>query len=888
MSRLVMQAKPFSWKLTAVWTAAICLISFASASPAFSQEPLKSELAVGASSRARAVILDNGLTVLLDKSKKDPVVAFALFVKTGSATEGKFSGTGISHFVEHMLFKGTARRATGEIERVIKEAGGSMNGFTTHDYTGYTIQVPSESFDAALDILSDVVSNSSFNPEEVEKERDVILKEIKLNRDDPDMYIYDLLWQNAYLQHTYKHPVIGYDTLVKGLTRDDLFSYYKLNYVPNNMILAVAGDIDEAQALRKIKSAFEGLSRRPYAEVSPPYEPEQVSKRELEYILDVNLGRLAFAFHSTSISEKDMYALDVLAILLGGQESSRLVTELFDNKKLVYAIGAANYTPKYRGLFVIPATLDADKVDAAEQAIWDEINKVKGGWFNVRELIKAKRKALGDYLSERERVERKAFYTGLNAVLTGDPNFSNRYLEGINSVTKDDVVNAAKRCLIEDGLTEVVILPKAYAAKEKKAPLLEKVEEVKKYLLNNRIRVLVREDHTLPVVSIRTYFLGGLAYEDETTSGLSNLVASMLLNGTKTRTKAEIKSELDYRGVSAGAMSGNNTIAVAIDGLSSELDFQLGLLADILNNPTFPASELDKERDVVLADLRSEDEDIFRSGFNLLKAALFKEHPFRFNPLGNKEAISKYTRNDIVRFYRRCLAPKEMVISISGDVNPNYVVNALNASLGNLAAVSPQERGALAEPQISEIRQAAKELDKEQSLIMIGFRSIGIDDADRYIFDVLSAVVSGDDGRLYKRIRNELGLSYTQGAYNVYGLKLGYYVFYVATSPDKLDPAKDELLRIIEELRSVPIPDDEIKRAKKDIVGNYKIHMQSNGAYASAVALDELYGLGYNHYKSYAKNIESVKKEDLARVVNRYFSKTGYALVTVVPKGKSK
>jgi zinc protease len=273
-------------------------------------------------------IFDNGLTVLVSEMPSSPVVSVYALVKAGSATEGKFLGAGISHFLEHMLFKGTHGRNVGELASRIQSVGGTINAATSYDYTIYTITVPYESFDVALDILSDMLMNATMNPEEVERERKVIFGEMRLRRDDPDRILSELVFQNVYIRHPYRHPIIGYESLLAEVTPEDLVEYYRTFYTPNNIIFSVAGNIDDQTVLPKIQEAFQGFKRTRAITRNLPEEPTQISGRRYEEEYPTDLTRLSMSFSGVSLLHPDLYALDALAEILGSGRSSRLYVDV--------------------------------------------------------------------------------------------------------------------------------------------------------------------------------------------------------------------------------------------------------------------------------------------------------------------------------------------------------------------------------------------------------------------------------------------------------------------------------------------------------------------------------------------------------------------------------
>ncbi len=310
------------------------------------------------------VVLDNGMTVILQENHRSPVVTIQAWVGAGSVTEGEFSGSGISHFVEHMLFKGTERRTVGQIGQEVKEAGGTTNAYTGNDKTVYHITFHGEHFDKALDIMADVLMNSTFEPEEVEKERAVIVKELGMNRDAPFRRLYRMAINTAYAVHPYKDPVIGYENLLRGLPRDDLVTYYERYYVPNNIIFIVVGDFKADEALPKIRDAFSGFERKSITPATVPQEPMQKGIRERVEEFDITVAQSMMGFHGPSLHSEDLYPMDVLAIALGGGDTSRLYKELREKRGIVYTISAWSATPRDPGMFWITGSFEPENYEA--------------------------------------------------------------------------------------------------------------------------------------------------------------------------------------------------------------------------------------------------------------------------------------------------------------------------------------------------------------------------------------------------------------------------------------------------------------------------------------------------------------------------------------------
>ena len=292
-------------------------------------------------------VLSNGLTVVVKEDRSSPVVAMQAWVKTGSVTEGKYMGSGLSHYYEHMLFKGTKKLKVGDYSAQIRAAGGAdLNAYTTTNRTVYHFTILSKHFDLGLRNLSDILMNATFPEDEVKKEMPVIFREMDQGADNPDKVMWLSFMQTMYKVHPYRHPVIGYKQVFQALTRDAILDYYKSGYSPSNIIFIVVGDVDAEQAAAKIARQFEPYKRRSIQPVFVPREPEPTIARRLEKRFHVKKARLRIGWKTVSARHPDMPALDLLSAILGSGESSRLVRSLKDRKQLVLSTSAWSWTPK--------------------------------------------------------------------------------------------------------------------------------------------------------------------------------------------------------------------------------------------------------------------------------------------------------------------------------------------------------------------------------------------------------------------------------------------------------------------------------------------------------------------------------------------------------------
>ena len=380
---------------------------------------------------AQRHVLPNGLILLVQEDRSAPVASVQAWVNTGSIHEGQHIGAGLSHLLEHMLFKGTETRSTNAIAQSVQDEGGYINAYTSFDRTVYWIDVPKAGLHTAIDLLADACMNSTLPADEFVKEQEVIRREFAMVADDPDRVNSQQLFTTAYREHPYKHPVIGHLDTFNALTRDDVMAYYKARYVPNNIVFVVVGDVDAAAVLGQLETFFAAHPRRALPPVFLPAEPPQIGRRVSHRKFPTELSRSALSWHIPNITHPDVPALDVLATVLGDGRSSRLYQRVREQKRLAHSISAFSYVPAEPGLFGVDLTADPDQREAAEAAALEIIAEISRDGISAPELAKAKRVILSNQMSALVTMRGQASDLGSNWLLTGNLDFSRDYLDAI-------------------------------------------------------------------------------------------------------------------------------------------------------------------------------------------------------------------------------------------------------------------------------------------------------------------------------------------------------------------------------------------------------------------------------------------------------------------------
>jgi zinc protease len=832
--------------------------------------------------------LENGLVIIVREDHSAPVVSAQAWCMAGSIHEGKWLGAGMSHVLEHMLFKGTTTRPGSRIDQEVQEAGGYMNAYTSFDRTVYHIDVPNTGAKVAIDILCDIMQNATLPDDEMEKEKQVIVREMDMNVDDPGRRAGRRLFETAYTKSPYRFTVIGYPDIFHELKTADIVEYYRQKYAPNNVFYVVTGDVKNDEVIAQIRASYAQAKAKAMPPVVLPEEPAQTAPREIIEEAPIELGHFHLAWHIPELRHPDIPALDVLAVLLGSGRSSRLFQEVREKKGLVHSVDAWTYSPGSTGLFGMSAIVDADKFPAAREALLAETERLKGGDVSPEELGKAVKQFISATLSTRKTMQGQAQDLGGSWLAANDLNFSQRYLAGVKRVTAADLQRVAREYLTNENSTLYALLPNGTAPKSSAAIEILKDHSVQKFELPNGLRLLIKEDHRLPFVEFRAVFTGGVLAETPDTNGLTQLTSKMLLKGTGKRSAEAIAREIESIGGSIDSFGGNNSLGVNAEVMSSDFATGLDLLVDVVRNPTFPAAELEREREVQLAGIRAQKDNLLHSASKIMRRALFGPTAYGLDVSGTESSVQKLQVPDLKAFHEKYLAPDNCVLAIFGDVETATVRREVEKAFGSWKKAGAGARTIHSDLEpLNSIKRVSETRDKKQAVLIIGFTGTTLHKPDRYALELLQEACSDLGSRLFLRVREKLGLAYYVGAQNFVGIAPGYFAFYVGTMPEKVDLVEKEILSEAALLRAEGLTAEELKRSKAKVIGQRKISRQDLGTFAMTSALDELYGLGYAHTETEDALYDAVTLADAKAAAQKYLKPDAMVIAVVQPESKA-
>lgn len=847
----------------------------------------------------RETVLPNGLRVLTKEVRTAPVVSFSVWYKVGSRNE--HTGiTGVSHLLEHMLFKGTRRYGVGEIARTLFVNGAAFNASTSYDWTNYYATVAADRLGLVIAIEADRMTGSRVDKADLDAEMTVVRSELEGGENSPGR----LLWQSvaaaAFQAHPYRWPVIGWRADVENVSRDAVYRYYRTHYGPNTATVVVVGDFETDRALALVRRHFGRL--RPISPPPPVYtaEPPQRGERRVVVRRAGALPSALVAYKTPAASHPDSYALDLLGMVLGDGRASRLYRALVVDTQLATRADAGASSLRDPFVFTLSATarpgVTAERLEAALLA---EVERVRDAPVDEAELARARSRIEAEFVFRNDSVSAQARQLG-HWAMTDDWRYLTTYLDRVRALVPADLQTAARTYLAADGRTVGHFVPTEGGGPQappregsarvdrpkrgdrpvplpKPSALPPARRAVTRLSLPNGITVVVQENPANPTVALRGSVAAGAVVEPEDKPGLASLTASMLARGTRRRSALEFATTLESVGAGLGASGDTLVTMLSGHALSRDLDRLLDLLAEMLTEPAFPAEELERLRGQVLAGLeRARTDPGSLAGRAFERLVYPAGSPLRPRTIEEaRQAVSAITRDDVQAFYRRQYGPDRTVLVVAGDVKADRVREALLARLGGW----PRNPEAREVPAIEVPLQAvpAQEVvpvpDRSQASIAWGHAGgLRRSDADFYATQVLNLILGGGGltSRLAAAIRDERGLAYGVGSSFDAGLYPGPFRVGLGTNPANVKAAVAALEAEIRRVLAGGVTPREVDEAVAYLTGRFPLRLETNAGMADVLWAMEHFALGPDYVERYAGYYRAVTVAQVNAAARRH------------------
>lgn len=833
-------------------------------------------------SQAQMYKLDNGQTVVVQEVKNNPIVTIDTWIKTGSIDE-EDSNNGVAHFLEHLFFKGTKTHEPGEFDKILETKGAITNAATSKDFTHYYITIPSKDFDLAMDLHGDMILHPLIPRKEMEKERKVVLEEISKDLNSPTKIMQDNLNSMLYTTHPYKRKVIGRSDVIETITRDQVLSFYNKNYSPSNMVTVIIGDVDANHAIEKTKEAFNAEYKKQTKTIYTKEAPLTKQQKKVEY-LDTESGYMVIGFRGTPIDDKDSYALDVLATILGDGRSSVLNQVLKEKKRIAFSVDAGNSTFRDDGIFYISANYEPTKCKIVQDTIFNEIEKIQKNGVTDDQLKLAKNIIERSTYYSRESITNIATEIGYTMALTNDIKFYDTYLDNIKNVSKEDVKKVAEKYLGINRSAVSIVLPKSakevpVASLTQQAPATAKLvsenAQTQKYKLSDGATMLYTPNNVNDIIAISIYAKGGQLAEQK--AGTANLTATAMMRGTKNYTSLELSQVLEDNGIKIQPSASADAFAINVLTTKDEYDKTLELLNEVVNNATFEDYEIDKVKTEKLNTIKRNKDVPLQRAIEEYRDLIYQNSPYSISSKILEKNIPNITKEDIINYYNSIFAPKNLVISINGNIDKDKTIQDLNNIF------KPKENTKNFDfaqynskiPTVTTPRQTIQKVPTtETAWILLGWQTNGVlNEKDYATLQVIDSLLgSGMSSRLFKDLREQEGLAYQLGSGYSPNVLRGSFLLYIGTNPQTLDKAKSGLFAEITRLKTEYVGDKELQDAKEKLLGNYVIGLETNLDKASNIGWYEASTRGYEFKDKYEKLINSVTDSDIIEIANKYFT----------------
>lgn len=846
--------------------------------------------------------LKNGLNVLLQESHKSPVVSIQMWVRTGSADERK-GEEGISHFIEHLVFKGTRQFKVGEIASVIEGSGGELNAYTSFDQTVFYVTISKNFAETGLLTISEMMGFPKFDPTEVENEREVVVEEIKRGNDSLGRRASQLMFSNNYTKHPYGIPVIGYEKNVRGWPVKKISQFYKDRYSPRNMFLVVCGDFDSQEMKSAVEKNFGDIQDNKIRKVIRKKEP--VLKKFKVKVEESNFEQSIayFAWPIPGVKHKDAPALDVLSLILGQGDSSRLVKRLRIDQAVVNSVGASSFSPVDQGVFAVSMGYNKENLGKAAEIISEEIVKIVTDPISADEIKKAVINLESEEFYSLETVDGLSRKIGSLEFYFQDQKFQEKYLKAIRSITPKDLKRVAKKYLWNKNMTVSIVTndnkktvqstvvvwknelnkkiktakPKALISKKIIHPVLKfnhkasVIPQTEKFITKTGVNVLFRESTDGQVISVKAAALGGLRAEPNNEDGLTELLSRSWTGGTKQRTEADINIETESIAAGISASPGRNSVGLGADMLSIFERQGCDLYLDILCQPLLPAEVIEREKLIQMEQIRSRRDNPAQTCIRAFNSAIFQGHPYAKDNLGSIDSLERITKEKIQHHWQKMLTRQNLTIIVSGRANKNLWLENIEKASEKIS-VGERLTQTFQVSELSENVQIFEKSEKEQSHVVYGFRGVTITDKDRYVLQVIQSILAGQGGRLFIELRDKNSLAYSVSPLRQEGLEVGYFGAYIGCSPEKVEKAISMMREQFELLADKKVESAEIDRAKKYLIGRHDIDLQRTSAVAASILYDDIYGIDFNEPFHVAEKYSQVTAAQIQSLAQRLFS----------------
>lgn len=872
-------------------------------------------------------ILPNGLTILTKEVHTAPVVTAQVWYKIGSRNEAP-GVNGIAHQLEHMLFKGTKDRPI-QFGRLFSALGSDSNAFTSYDVTAYYGTVERNKLDALLTLEADRMKNALINDKQLESEKRVVISELQGYENNPGFRLSRAVSRSAFPNHPYGLTVGGTKADVQKFTPEQVQSYYNRFYSPDNATVVIVGDFDTQTTLKAVEDIFGKIPRHQKsaaekkADTVPPLsatlKPVDSKKVKAPIVLKEagSAALLEAVYPAPDVKHPDVPALDVMNYILTEGRNSRLYKPLIESG-LASGVdgGVANLISGGWAEFSATAS-PGKKLADIDRVMLETIQTLQSKGVTLEEVDRAKAQLTASAILGSRDIKSQAQQLGNDQTVTGDYQFTDRYLAGVQKVTLADVKRVAnlylKPSLRTVGYFEPTQVSEAPAGNSDSGQTSESFNagppvdpaEVAKYLppippdtgsssqslpqtfeLKNGLKVLLLKDTSTPTVTLSGYIQAGTEYDNAEKAGLAALTADNISNGTKSKDAFTIAKTLADRGAQLGVSANREGVSIGGRSLARDVAIAIDVLADITQNPIFPANEFELSRQRALTGLKLELDNPGRLARREFQQQVYpKDHPFYNFP--TEASLKAISRDDLAAFHQKHYAPNNMTLAISGDFTPSKMRALLEQKFESWKPTA--KASSITVPNVELPAQTVRFNPtipgKTQSISLLGYQGIDRKDPRFYAALVMNDMLGGStlSSRLGSEIRDRQGLTY--GIYSVFatGRYAGPFLIQMQTAPEDAQKAIDSTINVLKQIQAKGFSNEEIDEAKSSLASNYKVEIADPDSLIGTILSNQVYGLSKEEIRDFSRKIQAVTPEQVNQVIKELLHPDNLVIVTVGP-----
>jgi zinc protease len=872
--------------------------------------------------------LPNGLKVILHEDHKTPVVSVNGCYKVGSKDESR-GRTGFAHLFEHMMFQGSMHY-NSDYFLPLEKLGADLNGQTSEDETMYYETVPSNALELALWLESDRMGFllPAMSQEKLDNQRDVVKNERRQTVDNvPYGQVEETLLQALYPpEHPYHHSVIGSMVDLSAARLEDVAAFFRTYYVPNNAILCIAGDFQPDAARRWIGKYFGPLPRGREISRPKPVVPVLSAAKSIAMTDAVSLPRARLVWPTVPVKHPDEAPLDVLAAILGSlSKENRLFRSLVYDRRLAAEVNASHPTQSLSGTFEVdlyarprPEARPGDQLAELIKLADAEIDRLKQGGPSELEVLKAQIARESELIMGFQSVTHKASTLSQSAAILGDPLAYKAELDRVFAVTTADVKRVANKYLGPPRIV-ITIIPGSPASRAPEAPVDPTAQvapanppvvtvkddfdrstmpplgpaprfappRFEKRTLASKLELRIVERHDLPIVTLDLVVKSGETLTPKGKEGLASIAASLLDEGTSSRSALQIAGELAEIGSTLEAGGELEASTVSLTTLARHLDRGMDLFADVILNPAFAEKELTRLKLERLAELNARADDPEQTAAAVFPQLIYgAAHPYGRPEHGTAASVQSLTRDDVVAFSRKIMVPGNSTLVVVGDVHTDAVVQALEARFRSWRPGPVPDNPPLASAPSAASGRAVYLIDKRaaaQSVLTVGKIGAARKSPDFFPLLVMNTVLGGQFGsRINMNLREEKGYSY--GAESHFSFLRGPGPF-EAGGTVQTAVTRPALVELLKELTAIagprPVTETELSVAKQRIIEGFPSRFETTFGVAAQFAALAATDLPDHEFEHYQRRIEGVSKADVDRVARQYITPQTMSILVV-------